>query len=63
MKYFLITAILLATSVATPGQENVKAKHAAYYLCLDHIEKDPDKAYEYCRDYLNKYPNDDRRAG
>jgi hypothetical protein len=61
MKYFLITAILLSTSAATPAQEDVKAKHAAYYLCLDHIEKDPHKAYTYCRDYLNKYPDDEQR--
>ena len=61
MKYFLITAILLSTSVFTLTQEDVKAKHAAYNLCIDHIEKDPHKAYEYCRDYLNKYPNDDQR--
>lgn len=62
MKYFLIAAILLSTSASTLAQkEDVKAKHAAYYLCLEHIEKDPDKAYEYCRDYLKKYPNDDQR--
>jgi hypothetical protein len=61
MKYFLITAILLSTSVPTLAQEDVKSKHAAYYLCIDHIETDPHKAYEYCRDYLKKYPNDDKR--
>lgn len=61
MKYFLITAVLLFTSASTPAQENVKAKHAAYYLCINHIETDPHKAFDYCSDYLNKYPNDDKR--
>ena len=43
------------------AQEDVKAKHAAYYRCIDNIETDPHKAYGYCSDYLNKYPNDDKR--
>src|SRR5436190_1936700 len=61
MKYFLICAILFSTAAATLAQDEVSAKHAAYYRCTDHIEKDPHKAYEYCVDYLNKYPNDDKR--
>lgn len=61
MKYFLMCAILLFTSGLTLAQEDVKAKHAAYYRCMNHIETDPHKAFEYCSDYLNKYPNDDKR--
>ncbi|HEU4833600.1 MAG TPA: hypothetical protein VFS90_04265 [Pyrinomonadaceae bacterium] len=61
MKYLVIAVFLLSTSASTPAQEDVKAKHAAYYLCIEHIENDPNKAYEYCSDYLNKYPNDDKR--
>jgi hypothetical protein len=58
MKYFLMIAILLSLSGSALAQEDVKVKHAAYNLCIDHIEKDPHQAYEYCSDYLNKYPND-----
>ena len=58
MKYFLMIAILVFTSGATLAQEDVKAKYAAYQLCIDNIEKDSHKAYEYCSDYVNKYPND-----
>ena len=61
MKYFLVAAMLLSISVSTPAQEDVPGKHAAYALCVDTIEKDPHKAYEYCSNYLNKYPNDDQR--
>ena len=61
MKYFLITAMLLCGSGVTLAQEDVKAKHDAYYLCVDNIEKDPQNAYEYCSAYLKKYPNDDQR--
>jgi len=61
MKYLLLVAILLTAGAATLAQEDIKAKHAAYNLCVQNIEKDPRKAYEYCSDYLNKYPNDDKR--
>ena len=61
MKYFLIPAFLLLASGSVLAQEDIKAKHDAYFLCLDNIEKDPHKAYGYCSDYLNKYPNDDQR--
>lgn len=61
MKYFLMIATLLSISGSALAQEDVRAKHAAYYRCVDHIEKDPHKAYEYCGEYLNKYPNDDKR--
>ena len=58
MKYLLLLAILLTT---TQAQEDVKAKHAAYNLCVQNVEKDPHKAFGYCSDYLNKYPNDEKR--
>lgn len=61
MKYFLLTAILLSMNGSTLAQEDIKAKHAAYYQCANNIEKDRHKAYEYCSDYLSKYPNDDKR--
>jgi hypothetical protein len=61
MKYFLIAAILLGTGVATSAQEDVSAKHAAYYRCAGLIEKDPHNAYESCTAYLEKYPNDDKQ--
>lgn len=41
--------------------EEIKAKHAAYYLCIDNIEKKPQEAFGYCTDYLNKYSKDDPR--
>ena len=61
MKYLLMAAVLLCTSGVTLAQEDIQAKHAVYALCIEHIEKDPHKAYEYCSDYLNKYPNDNKR--
>lgn len=61
MKYFLMAAILLSTGGSTLAQEDIKAKHAAYALCVEHTEKDPRKAYEYCSAYINKYPNDNPR--
>jgi hypothetical protein len=61
MKYFLIAAILLFSGVSTSAQEDVNAKRAAYYRCAGQIEKDPHNAYEPCADYLEKYPNDDKR--
>jgi len=61
MKYFLMAAILFFVSGSTPAQEDVKGKHTAYNLCIENTQKDPQKAYEYCSDYLNKYPNDDYR--
>jgi len=60
MKYLLIAAILMCASGSVPAQEDIKAKHAVYALCVEHIEKDPHKAFEYCNDYLNKYPNDNK---
>lgn len=61
MKRLLISVLLLIPVYPVSAQEDVKAKHAAYYLCIDNIEKDPDKAYGYCADYLKKYPDDDKR--
>ena len=58
MKYFLVIALLLLTSGSTHAQEDVNAKRGAYNLCIQHIHKDPHKAYEYCSDYLNKYSSD-----
>ncbi len=39
----------------------IKAKHAAYYLCLNTMGKEPEKALNNCSTYLKKYPNDDAR--
>ena len=61
MKFFLVTAMLLSVTGAALAQEDIPAKHAAYYRCANHIAKDPHQAYECCSDYLNKYPNDDPR--
>jgi len=61
MKYFLIIALLLLASGTTLAQADSDTKHAAYYRCTENIQKDPHQAYEYCSDYLNKYPNDDPR--
>lgn len=60
MKYFLITAILLSSGGSTFAQEDLKAKYAASRLCFDNYEKDHHKAFEYCSDYLKKYPNEDK---
>lgn len=62
MKFFLIAAILLTASGFALAQEDIKAKHAAYARCVENIEKDPHKAFEYCSDYLSKYPNHDKQT-
>jgi len=54
--------ILFLTVVSAFGQEeDVEAKHAAYYRCIDNIEVAPYEAYARCSEYLKKYPNDDPR--
>lgn len=57
----LILTVAIVFCMNTSGQENIKAKHAAYYLCINNIETKPTDAYIYCSDYLKKYPNDDVR--
>jgi len=59
MKYFLIVATLLLAGGSVLAQQNNQTPRAAYVLCTEHIQNDPQKAYEYCSDYLNKYPDDD----
>jgi hypothetical protein len=61
MNYFLRAAMLFFVSGSTPAQDDVKGKYTAYNLCAETTQKDPHKAYEYCSDYLNKYPNDDAK--
>ena len=60
MRYLLIGAVLMCACGPVLAQEDIQAKHAVYALCVEHIEKDPHKAFEYCSDYLNKYPNDNK---
>jgi hypothetical protein len=57
----LILAIVMVCSLCASGQEDIKAKHAAYYLCINNIEIKPTDAYIHCSNYLKKYPNDDAR--
>jgi hypothetical protein len=61
MKILIILVFSLVPVCAISAQEDVTAKHAAYYLCIDNIETEPYKAYGYCSDYLKKYPDDDKR--
>ena len=41
--------------------EEIKAKHEAYFDCINNIETKPRVAYIKCSDYLKRYPNDDQR--
>lgn len=57
---------LLAAAMSVAGQEDIKAKHDAYYRCINLIPaydkpfNDTTKeAFRNCSDYLQKYPNDD----
>lgn len=62
MKFAGLLAVLVLLAAPLCAQkEDVKAKHAAYYLCINTIEKNPHQAKEYCSAYLKKYPNDDAR--
>ena len=62
MKFFLIAAFLLTAGGFAQSPDDIKAKHAAYARCVDNIEKDPHNAFQYCSDYLKKYPNHDRQT-
>lgn len=63
MKNLLVTIVLAlsAAGLTLAQEEDVKAKHEAYYRCINNIEADPHKAYGFCSEYLKTYPNDDRR--
>ncbi|HEX8567835.1 MAG TPA: hypothetical protein VF648_19500 [Pyrinomonadaceae bacterium] len=64
MKYKVLVAVvffLISAQCFVFAQEDVKAKHEAYYLCINTMEKEPPKAYQFCSEYLKKYPNDDAR--
>jgi len=43
------------------AQEDIKAKHGAYYLCINSMEKEPQQAFARCSEYLKTYPDDDKR--
>lgn len=58
-----LTFLLLLTFAhyTVSAQEDIKAKHNAYFLCINNMEKEPQNAYQFCSDYLQKYPDDDER--
>jgi hypothetical protein len=58
---FLLSLIVLSVTLSAAGQEDVEAKHAAYYRCINNIEVAPYEAYARCTEYLKAYPNDDPR--
>jgi hypothetical protein len=61
----MLTAFSLCSVTQAQAQnesgEQIKAKHDAYFLCLNNIETKPREAYAYCSSYLRRYPNDDPR--
>src|ERR1700755_1509717 len=57
----LLSLIVLAVTLSVAVQEDVEAKHAAYYRCINNIEVAPYEAYARCTEYLKAYPNDDPR--
>jgi hypothetical protein len=62
--FFAIFLLASNYSVYTQQRETaagIKAKHAAYFLCTNTMNEEPQKALEYCSAYLKKYPNDDAR--
>ncbi len=62
--FFAIFLLASNYSVYTQQREtatDIKAKHAAYFLCTDTMREEPQKALVYCSAYLKKYPNDDAR--
>ena len=59
---FLFLLFLAFTHYAVSAQEDIKAKHNAYFLCINNMEKEPrEKAYQLCTEYLRNYPDDDKR--
>jgi hypothetical protein len=64
---YFIAGLLIAFSAfafalrAQETPQQIEAKHAAYYLCINNIEIKPREAYKYCSDYLKKYPGGDER--
>lgn len=62
MKFLsLPTLFCILFCSSTFAQEDVKAKHEAYYLCINTISQSPKQAYQFCSSYLQKYPDDDKR--
>jgi hypothetical protein len=57
----MISLAASAAQAQNETAEQIKAKHDAYFLCINNIEKKPREAYDYCTDYLKRYPNDDQR--
>lgn len=60
-KVIFILFFAMSFHLCAFAQEDVKAKHAAYYLCINNMEKEPPKAFDYCSNYLNNYPDDGKR--
>lgn len=62
-KFALIIFLILLTftHLTVFAQEDIKAKHKAYFLCIDTMKVDSHKAYQYCSEYLRKYSDDDKR--
>ena len=60
MKSFATAFIVVVglASLAFP-QDNLQLRRDAYALCESNMRKDPNLAYRFCREYLEKYPGDD----
>jgi hypothetical protein len=63
LRAFIFTAAIAVLSHGISGQsaEDIPAKHASYFRCINNIEAEPVRAYQFCTSYLKTYPNDDQR--
>ena len=58
---FVLLLFVTFAHYTVSAQEDIKAKHNAYFLCINNMEKEPQNAFQFCSDYLQKYPDDDER--
>jgi hypothetical protein len=63
LRAFIFTAAAAVLSPGISGQsaEDIPAKHASYFRCINNIETEPVRACQFCTSYLKTYPNDDQR--
>jgi hypothetical protein len=57
MKFTAHVLIVLVAANCVLAQDNAKARNDAYSRCISYARSDV--RYKYCKDYLEKYPDDD----
>lgn len=61
LSLFLILIILTGASTQAVGQDAAQNIRDLYARCTSNMQTRPQVAYDACKEYLQKYPNDDER--